>query len=210
MVRVMLRKFVLFKMHPSTKHPTSTLPVSVEYQKRRIVECVHCGCPENNQNEDEDSFFDLLSRFQSKRMDDRRCSLTIEKAVNSKNGVTKDGALTTNAAAVSNGDAQDDLLDLIMGIQSKRMDEQRVELPNLPDLCRSSISSDTELIENLKVNPHVIQLDDKGESFPHHLDDKERPSSSSKKSTVPDEDFFSLISRLQSGRMDDQRAKLKK
>jgi G-protein signaling modulator 2 len=26
---------------------------------------------------DEESFFDLLSRFQSKRMDDQRCSLTV-------------------------------------------------------------------------------------------------------------------------------------
>lgn len=33
------------------------------------------------------------------------------------------------------GDAQDDLLDLIVGMQSKRMDEQRVALPHLPGLC---------------------------------------------------------------------------
>ncbi|KAJ8969765.1 hypothetical protein NQ314_001602 [Rhamnusium bicolor] len=33
-------------------------------------------------NEDEDSFFDLLSRFQSKRMDDQRCSLAVENKEN--------------------------------------------------------------------------------------------------------------------------------
>jgi len=32
-------------------------------------------------------------------------------------------------------DSQDDLLDLIVGMQSKRMDEQRVALPHLPGLC---------------------------------------------------------------------------
>lgn len=35
---------------------------------------------EKNQNEEEDNFFDLLSRFQSKRMDDQRCSLSLENA----------------------------------------------------------------------------------------------------------------------------------
>jgi len=33
------------------------------------------------------------------------------------------------------GDGPDDLLDLIVGMQSKRMDEQRVALPHLPGLC---------------------------------------------------------------------------
>ncbi len=43
----------------------------------------------NNLNDDEDNFFDLLSRFQSKRMDDQRCSLTIQSSLNKeseKNG----------------------------------------------------------------------------------------------------------------------------
>lgn len=99
-----------------------------------------------------------------------------------------------------------------MGIQSKRMDEQRVELPNLPGLCRSSISS--EGASGLSSTPKVSsvgRLDDKHEVIPSDLDDEERGNAGgNKKSTVPDEDFFSLITRLQSGRMDDQRAKLKK
>lgn len=107
------------------------------------------------------------------------------------------------------GDAQDDLLDLIMGIQSKRMDEQRVELPNLPGLCRSSVSSDSSQSGAVRVTAST-RLDDQREAFAGDFDDEERGSSPNKKSTVPDEDFFSLISRLQSGRMDDQRAKLKK
>ncbi len=96
-----------------------------------------------------------------------------------------------------------------MGIQSKRMDEQRVELPNLPGLCRSSVSSDTSLPEVTKLN-RAVRLDDKRDAITSDPDDEERMQSSNKKSTVPDEDFFSLITRLQSGRMDDQRAKLKK
>lgn len=76
--------------------------------------------PSPAKNEDEDSFFDLLSRFQSKRMDDQRCSLTTENKENKNSNIQQQN------------DNPDDLMDMILGMQSKRMDEQRVALPNLP------------------------------------------------------------------------------
>lgn len=78
--------------------------------------------PSPIKNEDEDSFFDLLSRFQSKRMDDQRCSLTLENKEN------------TNVVNIPHNDSPDDLMDMIAGMQSKRMDEQRVALPHLPGI----------------------------------------------------------------------------
>ncbi|XP_065221369.1 G-protein-signaling modulator 2 isoform X2 [Planococcus citri] len=160
------------------------------------------------QNDDEDNFFDLLSRFQSKRMDDQRCSLSSQGSFNKENQCDN----AKSDAAVANGDTKDDLLDLIMGIQSKRMDEQRVELPNLPGLCRSSVSSASDGPATSENRARAgSRLDDRREVLANDIDEEERAvQSSSKASTVPDEDFFSLISRLQSGRMDDQRAKLKK
>lgn len=77
--------------------------------------------PVTTKTEEEDSFFDLLSRFQSKRMDDQRCSLTVDN--NKEN---------TNLVNLPQKDEPDDLMDMIAGMQSKRMDEQRVELPHLP------------------------------------------------------------------------------
>lgn len=56
---------------------------------------------EKNQNEEEDSFFDLLSRFQSKRMDDQRCSLTLQNA--SEEEADKNGAEAAGSDKVSNG-----------------------------------------------------------------------------------------------------------
>lgn len=44
-------------------------------------------------NEDEDSFFDLLSRFQSERMDDQRCSLSISE--NKENHSTNSPSLNS-------------------------------------------------------------------------------------------------------------------
>ncbi|XP_014244736.1 G-protein-signaling modulator 2 isoform X2 [Cimex lectularius] len=134
-----------------------------------------------DQNEDEDSFFDLLSRFQSERMDDQRCSLTV-RSENKENH-------SSNTPTNFSNEAQDELLDLIVGMQSKRMDEQRVELPHLPGLCPPGTAlagPDDGFIEML--------MRSQGE----RLEDQ--------RSTLPDEDFFSLIMRLQSGRMEDQRA----
>lgn len=53
-------------------------------------------------------------------MDDQRCSLNVENKEN------------TNVVNLPQGDGPEDLLDMIVGMQSKRMDEQRVALPHLP------------------------------------------------------------------------------
>ncbi|XP_049809258.1 G-protein-signaling modulator 2 isoform X1 [Schistocerca nitens] len=191
--------------------------------------------------EDEESFFDLLSRFQSKRMDDQRCSLSVadNKENNHNNNLTPNNLLScatgnrpvplNNAAITSNkenavsnagnGDSskvQEELLDLIAGMQSKRMDEQRVALPHLPGLLppsqvqRLSLGSapDDTFLEML-MRCQSSRLEDQRSSLP--TDDNEtegeaRTHSAARGATVPDEDFFSLIMRLQSGRMEDQRA----
>lgn len=94
---------------PDGKHPGLSLP-----QQKTTP----------SKPEDEDSFFDLLSRFQSKRMDDQRCSLNINRTdVNKEN---------RNANLPPRNDGPEELIDMIAGIQSKRMDEQRVSLPHLP------------------------------------------------------------------------------
>lgn len=177
----------------------------------------------NVKNEDEDSFFDLLSRFQSKRMDDQRCSLSVDNKENIVNIPCRDGP--------------DDLMDMIAGMQSKRMDEQRVALPNLPGtiivsrgikifyclyfegLQSSSIHRLSEASKNSVPDDSFLdqlvrcqssRLEDQRSPLPAPLVDaeSEAPINQTNKSgaTVPDEDFFSLIMRFQSGRMDDQRA----
>lgn len=51
----------------------------------------------------------------------------------------------------NNGETQDDLLDLIVGMQSKRMDEQRVALPHLPGLCPPSVPTQNPVIQRLSL-----------------------------------------------------------
>lgn len=57
-------------------------------------------------------------------MDDQRCSLRVDnREINKEN---------RNMNLPPRNDGPEDLIDMIAGIQSKRMDEQRVSLPHLP------------------------------------------------------------------------------
>lgn len=120
----------------------------------------------------------------------------------------------------NNNDRPDDLLDMIVGMQSKRMDEQRVALPHLPGLQPSSLqrlaaapssAPDDSFLEML-AKCQGSRLEDQRSPLPQtgpSLDaegEAVAPNTVRSGATVPDEDFFSLIMRLQSGRMEDQRA----
>ncbi|KAK9744844.1 GoLoco motif [Popillia japonica] len=150
-----------------------------------------------DRHNDEDSFFDLLSRFQSKRMDDQRCSLTVDNKEN------------TNVVNLPKNDGPDDLMDMIAGMQSKRMDEQRVALPHLPGLQQNSLQRLKETSRNTIPDDSFLdqlvrcqdsRLEDQRSPLPVSTADTEceapvpvtnNPPKSG--ATVPDEDFFSLI-----------------
>ncbi|KAG8286130.1 G-protein-signaling modulator 2 [Homalodisca vitripennis] len=174
---------------------TSLIATSFKLREAMIATSP-AGCNERHLDhcDDEDSFFELLSRFQSERMDDQRCSL----AVPTDNKENK-APLINSAKLTPNSEAQDDLLDLIVGMQSKRMDEQRVALPHLPGLCppQGAGGAPDEGFLEMLMRCQGARLEDQRSSLP-----EEPPRGA----TVPDEDFFSLIMRLQSGRMEDQRA----
>lgn len=52
-------------------------PDEKQKPQSKVNATVTTKVPSPAKNEDEDSFFDLLSKFQSKRMDDQRCSLQV-------------------------------------------------------------------------------------------------------------------------------------
>lgn len=162
--------------------------------------------------DEEESFFETLSRFQSKRMDDQRCSLAVLD--NKENQMI---ATHPHSANESPSHMKEDLLDLIAGMQSRRMDEQRASLPRLPGLNNAHpdilrrLSSNTESSEDAATLPDEnffemlmrcqgTRLEDQRSALPETSPRRPRGP------TMPDEDFFSLIMRLQSGRLEDQRA----
>ncbi|KAH7980151.1 hypothetical protein HPB49_013458 [Dermacentor silvarum] len=120
---------------------------------------------------DQDAFFELLSEFQSKRMDDQRCSIT---PLENKENVLPNGSppypSPTSSGPEDSASVREELLDLIVGMQSRRMDEQRTSLPQLPGLRRNNHNNN---------------------SLHHH----HRMSVGS----VLEDDFFDMIVRCQEG-----------
>merc|ERR550525_1912599 len=117
--------------------------------------------------DDEEDFFDFISRFQSKRMDDQRCSLSDLKQE------------TVPVAPMGVG-PKDDLLDLIAGAQSCRLNEQRAPWNVLPGLNRSK---QPEILQRLSV-------------------------ATTDKDSLPDDNFFEQLMKMQGTRIEDQRSSL--
>merc|ERR1719412_3516341 len=177
--------------------------------------------------DDEEDFFDFISRFQSKRMDDQRCSLAVpppsKPSMNNQstqNSSSNHGSKppqshpfsshaefgnkkaatgqpqSTNVLGGaslqlnSGGAAQpgpfkqqkDELLDLIAGVQSHRMNEQRAAVPFLPGLTRSS-KQPPELLQRLSV-------------------------ATNNEENFPDESFFEMLMKCQGSRIEEQRSSL--
>ncbi|XP_053267276.1 G-protein-signaling modulator 1b isoform X2 [Pleuronectes platessa] len=156
---------------------------------------------------DEDCFFDLLSKFQSSRMDDQRCHLDEaqngEDAANAVLNDMIDPAFTTSPQT-------EELFDLIASSQSRRLDDQRVNVGNLPGL-RITHNNLGHLVgegDHQEPSDDFFNMLIKCQSS--RIDDQRcsAPEAGPHAPTVPDEDFFSLIQRVQAKRMDEQRVHL--
>ncbi|XP_048844283.1 G-protein-signaling modulator 1-like [Brienomyrus brachyistius] len=159
---------------------------------------------------DEDCFFDLLSKFQSSRMDDQRCNLNEQQVWEKGKTASSRGSPVDNVKdSCSNisSPQTEELFDLIASSQSRRLDDQRASVGNLPGLkiTHSNLShlcGKTDAKEpgddffNMLIKCQSSRIDDQRCS---------PPGPGPKAPTVPDEDFFSLIQRVQAKRMDEQR-----
>ncbi|XP_069039380.1 G-protein-signaling modulator 1b isoform X2 [Lepisosteus oculatus] len=161
---------------------------------------------------DEDCFFDLLSKFQSSRMDDQRCQLDDQQ-----NGI--EGASSgpesplderIDPSSLMTSPQTEEFFDLIASSQSRRLDDQRANVSNLPGLritqnnlghlCGDSDPQEpSDDFFNMLMKCQSSRIDDQRCS---------PPDPGPRAPTVPDEDFFSLIQRVQAKRMDEQRVRL--
>uniref|UniRef100_A0A672RKS9 G-protein-signaling modulator 1-like n=1 Tax=Sinocyclocheilus grahami TaxID=75366 RepID=A0A672RKS9_SINGR len=160
---------------------------------------------------DEDCFFDLLSKFQSSRMDDQRCQL--DEPSNGENAGGADRNTINDMIGQSHlltSPQTEELFDLIASSQSRRLDDQRVSVSNLPGLrithnnlghlCGESDPQEpSDDFFNMLIKCQSSRIDDQRCS---------PPEGGPRAPTVPDEDFFSLIQRVQAKRMDEQRVQL--
>ncbi|XP_061860311.1 G-protein-signaling modulator 2 isoform X3 [Colius striatus] len=163
----------------------------------------------------DEGFFDLLSRFQSNRMDDQRCYFQEKNRFSAASVATSSTPPKTMRKSFSTSMVSphtDEFLELLASSQSRRLDDQRASFGNLPGL-RLSPRPTRSVLGHLMASSSR-ELDD--DFFDRlikcqgsRLDDQRcAPPSSAKGPTVPDEDFFSLILRSQAKRMDEQRVHL--
>ena len=121
----------------------------------------------------------MIADLQSERMDEQRAQLP------GLVGVRRPPISQTRRTNTLDPAPDDAFLDMLMRCQGSRLEEQRSELP------RPNVTIDVE----------------QGEPPARHMnDDNGVPQTNNAGATVPDEDFFSLIMRVQGGRMEDQRA----
>ncbi|XP_047665289.1 G-protein-signaling modulator 1b isoform X1 [Tachysurus fulvidraco] len=161
---------------------------------------------------DEDCFFDLLSKFQSSRMDDQRCHLSDDaNGQDTHSDDAADSAISDMIDASLLASPQtEELFDLIASSQSRRLDDQRVSAGNLPGLrithnnlghlrAEAEPQEPSDDFFNMLIKCQSSRIDDQRCS---------PPEGGPRAPTVPDEDFFSLIQRVQAKRMDEQRVQL--
>ncbi|XP_064188147.1 G-protein-signaling modulator 2-like isoform X2 [Anguilla rostrata] len=162
----------------------------------------------------DEGFFDLLSRFQSNRMDDQRCSIQEGRtalSVPSSPPSRPAQAIPKSHSASDAPPHRRQLLDMVATSQGRRLDDQRASAGNLPGL-RLSQQNGQSVLSQLMASADGREPD---EDFfdmlvkcqGSRLDDQRcaAPPPAAKGPTVPDEDFFSLILRSQAKRMDEQR-----
>lgn len=167
----------------------------------------------------EDDFFDLLTRTQSKRMDDQRCSLKVMGAAPGDRKPLQQHNQENIGGGGGGGVAGNryQLLEMIADLQSERMDEQRAALPGLIGNALTPVKRERKADEpddaflDMLMRCQGSRLEEQRSELPRtnvtlDAEDANARKSSVIGATVPDEDFFSLISRVQGGRMEDQRA----
>lgn len=170
----------------------------------------------------EDDFFELLSRSQSKRMDDQRCSIKINRhGSNNSNSAAVATASSRkplqqqnsiqNSSAYPNGEGA----NCLPGLKTTASNNSSSSSSGHPQLARSATTTeqvDDEFLEML-MRSQGSRLEEQRSELPRpnavidaEAQPRSRPAAARGGTTVPDEDFFSLIMKVQSGRMEDQRA----
>jgi len=224
--RLSMENMQVIKMTPDVK---SQNHVAASNDNQIESDHDHDAANKSDLLDDEEDFFDFITRFQSKRMDDQRCSLS-ERGNDNRNGKPiTNGGNGANGINGVNGE-RDEMLDMIAGAQSCRLNEQRAPWGVLPGLNKSkqpeilqrlsvattdkdSLPDDTFFEQLMKMQG--TRIEDQRSSLPGvELPVRAgavpvpAPGVPMPAPTMPDEDFFSLICRLQGGRIDDQRASL--
>ncbi|KAM4662115.1 G-protein-signaling modulator 1 [Discoglossus pictus] len=166
----------------------------------------------NRAPSDEECFFDLLSKFQSNRMDDQRCTLEETESGITEASPTSMPALEDriSASSLMASPQTEEFFDLIASSQSRRLDDQRASVGSLPGLRLTHNNMGHLRVDGDQQEPGDEFFNMLMKCQSSRIDDQRcaPPDTVPRGPTMPDEDFFSLIQRVQAKRMDEQRVDL--
>ncbi|XP_053551649.1 G-protein-signaling modulator 1 [Bombina bombina] len=166
----------------------------------------------NRAPSDEECFFDLLSKFQSNRMDDQRCTLDDTESGITESSPTNMPALEDriSASSLMASPQTEEFFDLIASSQSRRLDDQRASVGSLPGLRLTHNNMSHLKVDGDQQEPGDDFFNMLMKCQSSRIDDQRcaPPDTVPRGPTMPDEDFFSLIQRVQAKRMDEQRVDL--
>ncbi|XP_068105195.1 G-protein-signaling modulator 1 isoform X2 [Hyperolius riggenbachi] len=182
--------------------PVDAMDVRVQMPRLKI----------NRAPSDEECFFDLLSKFQSNRMDDQRCTLEDSQNAEVEPATTPVPGLDDriSASSLMASPQTEEFFDLIASSQSRRLDDQRASVGSLPGLRLTQNNMGHLKVESETQEPGDEFFNMLMKCQSSRIDDQRcaPPDSMPRGPTMPDEDFFSLIQRVQAKRMDEQRVDL--
>ena len=123
--RMSMNKMELVSITPELKKSATEGSKMKDKARAASVECI---------SKSHEDFLELVSKFQSKRMDDQRCSIDVSaNKENNKLLTQKNLSLdqSSQKAKCSKAGGEEDLFDLIAGMQDdgRRMNDQRATLP---------------------------------------------------------------------------------
>lgn len=166
-------------------------------------------------NNDED-FFELLTRSQSKRMDDQRCTLKLthaESVDSARKPLTQHNSnATATAATTVVKENRNALLEMIADFQSERMDEQRALLPGLKRISLTNSTANRPNVSSTSATADPVDGVQIPDQQPAAAADQQAQQDGGLGGgvvgTPPDDAFLDMLMRCQGSRIEEQRSEL--
>lgn len=147
--------------------------------------------------EDDTSFLEILSRIQSNRLDDQRCTI---KRPNNENHITQKQKPTAGHTTVPD----EDFFNLIVKSQKSRLEDQRYTFSKTPKSKSTTSAPSTFADMSMTTTEQTAPL------IPPSQSNFKNQTKVKQACTIPADDaFFSMIQKIQSNRLDEQRTNLK-
>ncbi|XP_018595221.1 G-protein-signaling modulator 1-like [Scleropages formosus] len=161
-----------------------------------------------------DSLYELLCSIQEgRRLNDQRCSFTPERRCHSEPStpVPRHKVMFSSMTSLQ----KEEFFELVATFQGRRLDDQRAELqrsPSSPEPPQFKVNKKKNSIKEVELKGVATKSAPKEDLYNMILTSQAQGRLEDQRSAAPgpmdDEDFFSLLLKVQGGRMDEQRTEL--